>query len=60
VDSQYGDESSQLRLADVLRDIAQIDGDLTIYREAGPLVEPSIRVALVGEEADGEPEGMAY
>jgi len=60
VDSQSGDESSQLRLADVLRDIEHIDGDLTIYRERGPLVDPSIRIRLVDEEIDGEPEGMAY
>lgn len=60
MDSHFGDESSQLRLADLLRNIEQVDGDLTIYREAGPLIEPSSRVALVDEEADGEPEGMVY
>jgi hypothetical protein len=60
VDSQSGDESSRLRLADVLLDIEHIDDDLTIYRESGQPIGPSIRVALVDEEADGEPKGMSY
>jgi hypothetical protein len=60
VDSQSGDETSQLRLADVLRDIDEIDGDLTINIEKGRPVDPSTLIALIDEELAGPPEGVSY
>jgi hypothetical protein len=44
----------------VVHGIEQVDDSLTTYREAEQPTEPSIRVALVDEETDGEPKGMAY
>ncbi|HEV7451041.1 MAG TPA: hypothetical protein VGO16_06565, partial [Pseudonocardiaceae bacterium] len=60
MDSQSGDETSQLSLADVLRDIDEIDGDLTIYIEKGRPVDPSTLIALIDEELAGPPEGVSY
>lgn len=60
MDSQSGDETSQLRLADVLRDIDEIDGDLTLYVEEGRPVGPSTLIALIDEELADPPQGLSY
>ncbi|WP_157856326.1 hypothetical protein [Actinacidiphila yeochonensis] len=60
VDSQSGDESSQLRLGDALRDLDELDGELTIYVASGQTVDLAIPAALVDEGIDNQPEGMAY
>lgn len=60
MDSQSGDESSQLRVGDVIRDLGELDGGLTIYVASGRTVDLTISAALVDEEIDDQPEGMAY
>jgi hypothetical protein len=62
VGSPSGDEpQQQLSLADVIREIARLDPDLTVYVPSGEPVEPTTRVVLVDEEAEEQPdEGMTY
>lgn len=60
MDSQSGDESSQFRLGNVLRDLGELDGGLTIYVASGRTIDLAIPATLVDEETDDQPEGMAY
>lgn len=60
MDSRFGVESSKLRLGDALRDLDELDDGLTIYVASGRTVDLAIPAALVDEEIDDQPEGMAY